>query len=126
MGLKQFVSRLCRGKIESISVGAEQEEMLSAITEDPQGNLWLGGRWGNLFRLSPANFLSFTRREGLPESHLTGVAVDRDGAIWGSLKDSGLVRLADGAGGESRGRRSGSQFHRHIPGGSKRKPSTSN
>ncbi len=96
MGLKQFVSRLCRGKIESISVGAEQEEMLSAITEDPQGNLWLGGRWGNLFRLSPANFLSFTRREGLPESHLTGVAVDRDGAIWGSLKDSGLVRIADG------------------------------
>ncbi len=96
MGLQQFVSRLCRGKIESISVGAEQEEMLSAITEDPQGNLWMGGRWGNLFRLSPANFLSFTRREGLPESHLTGVTVDREGAVWGSLKDTGLVRIVDG------------------------------
>lgn len=96
IGLSKAVARLCRGKVESISLGADQEEMLSAMAEDPQGNIWLGGRWGNLYRLSPAIFQSFTRREGMPESHLTGVTVDRDGITWGSLKEFGLVRIADG------------------------------
>ncbi len=96
VGLAQSIGRICRDRVESIPVGAEQEELLLAIAEDPQGNIWVGGRWGNLYRLSPAIFQSFTRREGLPESHLTGVAVDRDGAVWGSLKELGLVRIADG------------------------------
>jgi signal transduction histidine kinase/CheY-like chemotaxis protein len=56
----------------------------------------MGGRWGNLYRVSPAVFRTFTRREGLRESHLTGVTVASDGAVWGSLRSSGLVRLVDG------------------------------
>jgi ligand-binding sensor domain-containing protein len=60
------------------------------------GNIWFGGRWGNLYRLSPGIFRIYTRREGLPESHLTGVAIDREGSAWGSLRSSGLARITDG------------------------------
>ena len=81
MGLDQSVARLCNGNIESIPLGQEQEEILSAMAEDPQGNMWFGGRWGNLYRLSPGIFRIFTRREGLSESHLTGVAIDRNGHV---------------------------------------------
>ncbi len=96
MGLDQSIARLCNGNIESMPLGQEQEEMLSAMAEDPQGNMWFGGRWGNLYRLNPGIFRIYTRREGLAESHLTGVAIDRDGNAWGSLRKSGLVRLTDG------------------------------
>ncbi len=96
MGLDQSIARLCDDKIESIALGQEQEEILSSMAEDPQGNLWFGGRWGNLYRLSPGIFRIYTRREGLSESHLTGVAIDRDGNAWGSHRNSGLVRLTAG------------------------------
>jgi signal transduction histidine kinase/CheY-like chemotaxis protein len=96
MGFAHTVARMCDGVIESIPVGEDEEEILSTLEEDPQGNVWAGGRWGNLYRLSPRLFRIFTRREGLQESHLTGVAVDREGQIWGSLRSSGLVRIVDG------------------------------
>jgi signal transduction histidine kinase/ligand-binding sensor domain-containing protein/ActR/RegA family two-component response regulator len=96
MGMTQSVARLCHGRIESLPLGVEDEEVLTSLDEDPQGNIWLGGRWGNLYRLSPSIFQSFTRREGMPESHITGVAVDRDGDVWSSTRESGLVRIAAG------------------------------
>ncbi len=96
MGLTTSVARLCGDHLESLNVGVDDEEMLTTIAEDPQGNVWVGGSWGNLYRLSPSNFRIYTRREGLPESHLTGVAVDRQGHVWGSLRNSGLVRIVDG------------------------------
>ncbi|MCX6609391.1 MAG: hypothetical protein NTW74_00900, partial [Acidobacteria bacterium] len=96
MGLDQSIARLCNGIIESVSLGQEQEEILSSMAEDPQGNIWLGGRWGNLYRLSPGIFRIYTRREGLSESHLTGVAIDREGSAWGSHRNFGLGRITDG------------------------------
>lgn len=96
MGLAASAARLCGDQLEFIKVGEDDEETLATIDEDPQGNIWFGGRWGNLYRLSPRNFRIYTRREGLPESHLTGVAVDQQGHVWGSLRSSGLVRIVDG------------------------------
>ncbi|MCX6606916.1 MAG: ATP-binding protein [Acidobacteria bacterium] len=96
MGLAASAARLCGDRLESVAVGIEDEETLATIDEDPQGNVWFGGRWGNLYRLSPRNFRIYTRQDGLPESHLTGVAVDHQGQVWGSLRNSGLARLVDG------------------------------
>jgi signal transduction histidine kinase/CheY-like chemotaxis protein/ligand-binding sensor domain-containing protein len=96
LGLSQSVARICGESLEAITVGQRQEEILSSITEDPQGNLWMGGRWGNLYRLSTGAFRSYTQAEGLPESHLTGVTIDQAGDTWGSLRSSGLVRLSQG------------------------------
>jgi signal transduction histidine kinase/ligand-binding sensor domain-containing protein/ActR/RegA family two-component response regulator len=96
MGLHRSIARLCGERLEVRNLGDEHEETIATFNEDPQGNLWLGGRWGNLYRMSPAVFRTFTRTEGLRESHLTGVAVDSEGGVWGSLRSSGLVRLVDG------------------------------
>ncbi len=96
IGMSRNLVRICNGRAEALPVGVEQEEIHSAIGEDPQGNIWIGGRWGNLYRISPSIFHSFTRREGLPESHFTGVAVDKAGDAWGSLRESGLVRISGG------------------------------
>lgn len=96
MGMSQAVARFCQGRIESLPLGVEDEEVHNAIDEDPQGNIWLGGRWGNLYRLSPAIFQNYTRRDGMPESHFTGVTLDRDGDVWATTRESGLVRISAG------------------------------
>ncbi len=97
MGLAaSSVARLCGERLESVAVGKDDEESLTTVDEDPQGNIWFGGRWGNLYRLSPSHFRIYTRHDGLPESHLTGVTVDHQGQVWGSLRNSGLVRMVDG------------------------------
>lgn len=96
IGMPEAVSRLCGDRVESIPVGVQQEEVHSTITEDPQGNIWLGGRWGNLYRISPTIFQKFTPAEGTPSSHFTGVAVDPAGDVWASTRYSGLVRISNG------------------------------
>ncbi|HEU0120255.1 MAG TPA: ATP-binding protein [Bryobacteraceae bacterium] len=96
LGLAQGLGRICGGRTEAMAVGVEQEEIFSAVSEDPQGNLWFGGRWGNLYRLSSAAFRSYTKEQGLPESHFTGVAADRDGSLWASLKASGIAHIVNG------------------------------
>lgn len=96
MGMSSAVARLCGESLESISLGEADEETITTIEEDPQGDLWLGGRWGNLYRLSTSIFRIYTRREGLRESHLTGVAVAPDGQVWGSMRNLGLARIAGG------------------------------
>ncbi len=92
-GGAQFLGRICEGRIETLPLGVDTEEIHSSLTEDPQGNVWVGGRWGNLYRLSPTVFRIFTRRHGLPESHLTAITVDRTGHVWGGLRSKGIFRL---------------------------------
>jgi signal transduction histidine kinase/ligand-binding sensor domain-containing protein/AmiR/NasT family two-component response regulator len=89
------IARGCEGVWESLPLGLESEEILSTVAEDPQGNLWFGGRWGNLYRVSQGIFRSFTKADGLPESHLTGVAIETNGDVWASLRSSGLARIRD-------------------------------
>jgi signal transduction histidine kinase/CheY-like chemotaxis protein/ligand-binding sensor domain-containing protein len=96
IGGQGSVSRLCGGRLETVGVGAEQTEAITTMVEDPSGNLWLGGRWGNLYRLTHSIFQVFTRREGLRDSHFTGVTTANDGVIWGSTREGGLVRIVEG------------------------------
>jgi signal transduction histidine kinase/ligand-binding sensor domain-containing protein len=100
-GMPQAVGRLCPqeqgpDKLEWIPLGVAEEEILSTLTEDAAGNIWVGGRWGNLYRLSDRLFHTYTKRDGLPESHLTGVVVTQDGSLWGSLRTEGAVVIAPG------------------------------
>ena len=96
MGSLRAVARWCGARIESMELGGAQEEVFSTIAEDPQGNIWLGGVWGNLYRLSHPIFQTFTQQKGAPESHFTGVTTDRDGQVWGSTRESGLIRIDGG------------------------------
>ena len=96
MGFRQAIGRICGNKVESMPLGVADEELISTIEQDPQGQIWAGGRWGNLYRLSSPVFRIYTKQQGLAESHLTGVAVDRQGSVWGSLRNLGLARIAKG------------------------------
>lgn len=89
------IARRCGAEWETRSLGLAEEEILSTVAEDPQGNLWFGGRWGNLYRVSQGIFRSFTRADGLPESHLTGVTIDNSGDVWATLRSSGIARLVN-------------------------------
>jgi ligand-binding sensor domain-containing protein len=95
IGTVGAIARGCGGAWETLPLGIETEEILSTIAEDPQGNLWFGGRWGNLYRVSQGIFRSFTKADGLLESHLTGVAIENNGDVWASLRSSGLARIRD-------------------------------
>jgi len=90
------VSRRCGERFETLPIGEQQEEKPTVIEEDSRGNVWLGGRWGNLYRIGSPLFRSYTKKDGLPESHLTGVATDSDGFVWASMRGEGLVRFEGG------------------------------
>lgn len=96
----QRVVRRCGASREELPLGVPQEEIHSTLAEDDQGRIWVGGRWGNLFRLSASPFQVLTRRQGMPGSHFTAVVADEQGTIWAGLRNEGVVRLD--ATGESR------------------------
>ncbi|MDX2266914.1 MAG: ATP-binding protein [Bryobacter sp.] len=100
-GQPRAIGRLCLNSGQDPSpeiypLGEAQEEILSTIAEDPNGSLWFGGRWGNLFRLSEPLFEVYTKHDGLPESHLTGIAADAQGGLWGSLRSEGVLYISPG------------------------------
>ncbi|MBY0506941.1 MAG: response regulator [Bryobacteraceae bacterium] len=99
-GGAQVVSRICGDRVESIPLGVDQDELIGCLTQDPQGSIWAGGNWGNLYRLSDPIFEIFSQGKGTwkgtSESHFTGVTTDQEGAVWGSTTKSGLIRIAGG------------------------------
>lgn len=63
---------------------------ITAIFEDAIGTMWFGGEAG-LSRLSNGQFLSLTRKNGLPSS-VNSIIEDDDGVLWLGLR-SGIARL---------------------------------
>ncbi len=69
-----------------------------ALSEDPQGNLWIGGS-GQLMRWSDGSFKTYLSRELEPSRGLAGIdsiAVADDGSVWVALATQGfgLFRIA--------------------------------
>lgn len=51
------------------------------VTEDREGNLWLGGRGSGLTRLEPAGLQTFTSREGFRARGVSAIVEDRAGRL---------------------------------------------
>jgi diguanylate cyclase (GGDEF)-like protein len=66
-----------------------------AMTEDHEGNLWLGSRWDGLARLWNGWVFRYDRPEGLHNSLVWSVARDADGDVWTGTMD-GLTVFRDG------------------------------
>lgn len=68
-----------------------------AITQTPDGYLWVGTR-GGLVRFDGDRFTSFDRRStpGLESSDVRALHVDSDGVLWIGTSGGGLSRYADG------------------------------
>ncbi len=90
----QKIVRRCGDVREELPLGEAQEEIHSTLAEDDQGRIWIGGRWGNLFRLSASPFQVYTRRQGMPGSHFTAVVSDNRGGTWAGLRNEGLIYLS--------------------------------
>lgn len=65
------------------------------ITEDHEGNLWLGSRWDGLARLWNGWVFRYDRPEGLHNSLVWSVARGEDGQVWTGTMD-GLAVYRDG------------------------------
>jgi signal transduction histidine kinase/ligand-binding sensor domain-containing protein len=103
-GLAQFIG----GKfVPKITVDAVRGNLITRLVADHDDNLWLGGAGGLIQYAANGAVRHYGIREGLPDSHIRALSVDRQGLLWVGTS-SGLVRLAKGrfsrlAGPEGRG-----------------------
>ena len=83
------------GKFEKLDP-KDSGRAISGIAQAPDGTLWLATDGDGLRRLSPdGTFRTYTADDGLPRGLVAGVAVGRDGSVWGATS-AGLFVLRDG------------------------------
>ncbi len=70
------------------------DNRVGAILEDREGVLWFGTD-SALTKRGASSFLRFDRADGFPAADpIFGMAESRDGALWFSAWDSGVIRLS--------------------------------
>ena len=74
-----------------------KERVGSAFEEDRAGNVWVSfeGGGGGLARYRAGRFQSFTVDDGLPQSSISDLYLDREGRLWATTTRGGLVRVDD-------------------------------
>lgn len=74
-----------------------KDRFVSAFEEDRAGNVWVSfeGAGGGLARYSAGRFQSFTADDGLPQSSISDLYLDREGRLWAATVRGGLVRVDD-------------------------------
>ena len=72
-------------------------DVVRAIEDDADGNIWIGTMGGGLNRLSGGRFISYRKSEdGLPSDDIASLLVDDEGALWVGTFGSGLARFYQG------------------------------
>ncbi len=66
-----------------------------ALAKSPNGDLWIGTRWGGLSRMSGGVIENFGLKQGLPDPSVLTILADKDGSLWIGTDGGGLVRLKD-------------------------------
>jgi len=70
-------------------------DLVRALFEDSEGNLWAGTRPGGLNRLRPALFKTYGRKDGLSSDLVTAICEGADGEVWVGTDGEGVNRLKD-------------------------------
>jgi signal transduction histidine kinase len=70
-------------------------DIVTNLTQDRQGNLWVAGPSGLLMRTPSGVLRHFQTRDGLPDNFVRSLWEDRDGNIWAGT-NGGLARLENG------------------------------
>ena len=68
-------------------------DLVRALFEDAEGNLWLGTRPGGLNRVRPALFKTYGRKQGLATDLVTAICEGRPGELWVGTDGDGVDRL---------------------------------
>ena len=80
------------------TIGDRQRARVILFDQD-RGGLWLGGLWGdggvNYFKDGQIR-LSYTSANGLTKGSVSGLRLDRDGAVWAATQPGGVSRIKDG------------------------------
>jgi signal transduction histidine kinase/ligand-binding sensor domain-containing protein/DNA-binding response OmpR family regulator len=66
-----------------------------ALAQSPNGDLWIGTRWGGLSRMSGRVIESYGRERGLPDPTVLSLLLDKDGSLWLGTDGGGLARFRD-------------------------------
>lgn len=69
------------------------QDMISAILEDHDGNMWLGTEGNGLYRVHDRLEMMFRTPANLPDNSILSILEDREHSIWIGTAD-GLVRLS--------------------------------
>ncbi len=69
-------------------------DFVRCVTEDREGNMWVGMESGGLCRLRPATFQSVGVRQGLSSDQVTSACESTNADIWIALNGDGLDRLS--------------------------------
>jgi len=72
------------------------DNVIRALAEDRDGNLWIGTTGGGVCKLSGELIVSFTKTEGLPNQNVIRVIEDHQGRIYASIQQGGLVEIVAG------------------------------
>jgi streptogramin lyase len=71
-------------------------DLIRCVTEDHEGNVWVGTEGGGLCRLKPTLFETYGQREGLSSDQVQTVHEDDEGALWIGTNGDGLDRMKEG------------------------------
>ena len=69
---------------------------IGAVTEDAEGNLWLGNSKGGLFRVTADKVIDETKRQGSGTRAIRYLYATPDNSVWIGYSAAGLGRLKDG------------------------------
>jgi signal transduction histidine kinase/ligand-binding sensor domain-containing protein len=67
-------------------------EIITAITEDNEGNLWFGTSGAGLIKYGGSKFISYTKQHGLGDNIVWSIFQDSKGAMWFGTNLNGLTR----------------------------------
>ncbi len=81
------------GIFDEIMAKGTPLSVVRVITQDQQGDVWLGTENDGACRLNQNKFVCFDSTKGLNSNFVTDIFSDREGTIWMASNDKGISRL---------------------------------
>ena len=91
--LKDKLFKLKNGIIEEVKPEGKLPPVVQVITEDSQGDIWLGSTTEGACRLHQNRVTCFGSKNGLTSNYVKDIFTDRESNLWITTNDKGICRL---------------------------------
>ncbi|HEU6448698.1 MAG TPA: two-component regulator propeller domain-containing protein [Verrucomicrobiae bacterium] len=95
LGMQSGLKFLTNGIPTDVS-SDEKLQTVRAITQDRQGNLWIGTRYGDLYEFKDGKFTHYRATDALQNQAICTLLPDDDGTLWIGTFRGGLLKFHDG------------------------------